>query len=197
MGAQPVTRLSRFGPSALLTPANLVTAVRFALTIPLLRIIAADGVSWRATAGWIILSCTDGLDGWLARRDGTTRSGAFLDPLADKFLAIGGLSVLAAKGIFPWVAVALIAVREVGVSAYRTAAGRRGISLPARQLGKLKTVFQLLAVGTALCPSTADLAGLALSLLWVATALTVVSGLDIVLAASRAGRRAATARPGP
>jgi len=197
MGAQPVTRLSRFGPSALLTPANLVTAVRFALTIPLLRVIAVDGVSWRATAGWVILSCTDGLDGWLARRDGTTRSGAFLDPLADKFLAIGGLSVLAAQGIFPWVAVVLIAAREVGVSAYRTAAGRRGISLPARQLGKLKTVFQLLAVGTALCPSTADLAGLALSLLWVATALTVVSGLDIVVAAARAGRRAATTRPGP
>ena len=188
MGAQPVTRLSRFGPSALLTPANLVTILRFALTIPLLRIIAVDGVSWSATAGWVILACTDGLDGWLARRDGTTRSGAFLDPLADKFLAIGGLSALAAKGIFPWVAVGLIAVREVGVSAYRTAAGRRGVSLPARQLGKMKTVFQLVAVAVALCPSTADLAGLALSILWMAVALTVVSGLDIVVAAQRAGR---------
>jgi len=90
----------------------------------------------------------------------------------------------------------LIAVREVGVSAYRTAAGRRGVSLPARQLGKMKTVFQLLAVGTALCPSTADLAGFSLSLLWVAVVLTVVSGLDIVLVAVRSGRVAA-ARPGP
>src|SRR5882757_2573619 len=98
MGAQPVTRISRFGPSALLTPANLVTIARFALTVPLLQVIAADGVSWRATVGWIVLACTDGLDGWLARRDGTTRSGAFLDPLADKFLAIGGLSALAAQG---------------------------------------------------------------------------------------------------
>ena len=51
---------------------------------------------------------------------GTTRSGAFLDPLADKFLAIGGLASLAAKGAFPWVAVVLIAVREVGVSLYRS-----------------------------------------------------------------------------
>jgi CDP-diacylglycerol--glycerol-3-phosphate 3-phosphatidyltransferase len=188
MGAQPVTRISRFGPSALLTPANLVTMARFALTVPLLQLIAADGVSWRVTVGWIVLACTDGLDGWLARRDGTTRSGAFLDPLADKFLAIGGLSALAAQGVFPWVAVGLIAVREVGVSAYRTAAGRRGVSLPARQLGKMKTVFQLVAVGVALCPSTADLAGLALSILWVAVALTVVSGLDIVVAAQRTGR---------
>src|SRR5918992_663758 len=129
MGAQPVSRISRFGPSALLTPANFVTALRFALTIPLLQVIAMDGVSWRAFVGWVMLACTDGLDGWLARRDGTTRSGAFLDPLADKFLALGGLATLAAEGIFPWVAVGLIAVREVGVSAYRTAAGRRGVSL--------------------------------------------------------------------
>ena len=188
MGAQPVPRISRFGPSALRTPANLITALRFALTIPLLRVIASDGVSWRATVGWVVLACTDGLDGWLARRDGTTRSGAFLDPLADKFLAIGGLSALAAQGVFPWLAVGLVTVREVGVSAYRTAAGRRGVCLPARQLGKMKTVFQLVAVGVALCPSTAELAGLALSILWLAVALTVVSGLDIVVAAQRAGR---------
>ncbi len=190
MGAQPVSPISRFGPSALLTPANFVTALRFALTIPLLQVISIDGVSWRATVGWIMLACTDGLDGWLARRDGTTRSGAFLDPLADKFLAIGGLSALAAMGVFPWLAVGLITVREVGVSAYRTAAGRRGISIPARNLGKMKTVFQLVAVGVALCPSTADLSGLSLSILWMAVALTVVSGLDVVLAAQRAGRSA-------
>ena len=185
MCVRPVSRISRFGPSALLTPANLVTIGRFALTIPLLELIAADGVSWRATVAWIMLACTDGLDGWLARRDGTTRSGAFLDPLADKFLALGGLSALAAKGVFPWVAVILIGVREVGVSLYRTAAGRRGISMPARNLGKTKTVFQLVAVGWALCPSTADYSGLGLSILWVAVALTVVSGLDVVLAAHR------------
>src|SRR5947207_3189178 len=64
MGAQPVTRLSRFGPSALLTPANLVTMLRFALTVPLLRIIAEDGVSWRATA---LGPATAGLAGfWLS-----------------------------------------------------------------------------------------------------------------------------------
>ena len=185
MGAQPVSPISRFGPSALLTPANFVTMLRFALTVPLLQVIATDGVSWRATVGWIILASTDGLDGWLARRDGTTRSGAFLDPLADKFLAIGGLASLAAQDVFPWVAVILIGVREVGVSLYRTAAGRRGVSMPARNLGKTKTVFQLVAVGWALCPSTADYSGLGLSILWVAVALTVISGLDIVLAAQR------------
>jgi CDP-diacylglycerol---glycerol-3-phosphate 3-phosphatidyltransferase len=172
--------LSRFGPSALLTPANAVTLGRLALTVPLLAIISAEGPSWRAATGWVVLGSTDGLDGWLARRDGTTRSGAFLDPLADKFLALGGLCALAAQHIFPWFAVSLVMVREVGISAYRAAAGRRGVSLPARRLGKYKTVCQLVAVGLALWPPTASSPRLALTALWLALALTIVSGLDIV-----------------
>jgi CDP-diacylglycerol--glycerol-3-phosphate 3-phosphatidyltransferase len=176
----PSVRAFRFGPSALLTPANLVTIMRFALTLPLLAVISAEGPSWRAWVGWVVLGSTDGLDGWLARRDGTTRSGAFLDPLADKFLAIGGLVALAAQEIFPWLAVGLITAREVAVSAYRTWAGKRGISIPARRLGKVKTVAQLVAVGIALCPLTDSPAWLALTGLWVAVGLTLVSGLDIL-----------------
>ncbi len=176
----PAVPRFRFGPSALLTPANLVTLLRFALTLPLLSVISAEGPSWRAWVGWVILGSTDGLDGWLARRDGTTRSGAFLDPLADKFLAIGGLVALAPQEIFPWLAVGLITAREVAVSAYRTWAGRRGVSIPARWLGKLKTISQLVAVGVALCPLTDSPPGLALTVLWAAVGLTLVSGLDIL-----------------
>jgi CDP-diacylglycerol--glycerol-3-phosphate 3-phosphatidyltransferase len=170
----------RYGDTALLTPANVVTLARAALTIPLLGLISAGGATWASFWAWTVMSCTDGLDGWLARRSGTTRSGAFLDPLADKFLVIGGLFVLAAEGVFPWVAVLLMAGREVFISAYRARAGRRGISLPARQLGKWKTTFQLVAVGTALCPITADSLWIALTLLWGAVALALISGLDIV-----------------
>ncbi len=170
----------RFGPSALLTPANFVTVLRFALTLPLLTVISADGASWRAWVGWCILGSTDGLDGWLARRDGTTRSGAFLDPLADKFLAIGGLIALATQEVFPWLAVVLIASRELAVSAYRTWAGRRGVCIPARRLGKFKTAFQLVAVGVALCPMTDSPPWMALAVLWVAVGLTLVSGFDIL-----------------
>lgn len=170
----------RFGPSALLTPANFVTAFRVALTLPLLAVISSEGPSWRAAIGWIILGTTDGLDGWLARRDGTTRSGAFLDPLADKFLALGGLVALAGRGAFPWAPVVAMGVREVAVSAYRTAAGRRGISLPARKLGKWKTVTQIVAVSLALCPLTDTPAVLSLTALWLAFALTIVSGLDLL-----------------
>jgi CDP-diacylglycerol--glycerol-3-phosphate 3-phosphatidyltransferase len=177
--------LTRFGPSALLTPANIVTLARLGLTVPLLVVIVAEGPSWTAAVGWAVLGSTDGLDGWLARRDGKTRSGAFLDPLADKFLALGGLCALAAQDIFPWVPVGLVTTREVGISAYRAVAGRRGVSLPARRLGKYKTVCQLVAVGLALFPPTASRRGLALAVLWLAVALTLVSGLDIVLHGAR------------
>jgi CDP-diacylglycerol---glycerol-3-phosphate 3-phosphatidyltransferase len=180
-----VPGVRRFGPTAVATPANIVTLARVALTFPLLVVIAIDGPSWRSGLGWILVGGTDGLDGWLARRDGATRSGAFLDPLADKFLAIGGLWVLAAKGIFPWVAVVVIVAREVWISMYRWMLARRGVSLPARSMGKAKTLFQLLAVGFALNPITAEAYGLSLGLLWVAVALTLVSAADIVLAVRR------------
>jgi CDP-diacylglycerol--glycerol-3-phosphate 3-phosphatidyltransferase len=189
MGAQPVSRISRFGPSALLTPANLVTTLRFALTIPLLRIIAVDGVSWRATVGWIILACTDGLDGWLARRDGTTRSGAFLDPLADKFLVLGAMFSLVSINRFAWLPVAIIAVREIGISLYRVYWGRRGLALPASRGGKLKTLLQGLAVAAAVMPPLATAyAWVGNILLWASVVVAVLSAVQYLWA----GRSAAT-----
>jgi CDP-diacylglycerol---glycerol-3-phosphate 3-phosphatidyltransferase len=176
----PMTRVRRFGPSALATPANAATMARFVLTVPLLAVVVVRGASWPAVIGWVLLGSTDGLDGWLARRDGTTRSGAFLDPLADKFLTLGGLATLAGKDLLPVIPVALIAMREVFISVYRSMAGRRGVSLPARSLGKLKTLCQLFAVGFALLPLTAHAHAFHLLVLWVAVALTWISGLDIV-----------------
>ena len=88
-----------FGPSALATPANAVTMARVGLTPMLLAGILASGASWPALALWIALASTDGVDGYLARRHGTTRSGAFLDPLADKLLVLGALACLVAEDI--------------------------------------------------------------------------------------------------
>jgi CDP-diacylglycerol---glycerol-3-phosphate 3-phosphatidyltransferase len=176
----PVAPARRFGTGALATRANYVTLARLVFAVPTLVLIEQRGASWTTVGLWFVLSCTDGLDGWLARRDGTTRSGAFLDPLADKFLVLGGFAALGLRGDFDWIPVGLVTGRELGISAYRALAGRRGISLPARQLGKWKTVFQLLAVGSVLLPWTSDLAGLQQAVLGIAVALTVVSGLDIL-----------------
>lgn len=173
-------RIHRFGQSAIATPANAMTIARLVLAVPVLVLVYRQGSNWLTLGGWFLLSITDGLDGWIARRDGTTRSGAFLDPLADKILVLGGFAVLAARHELPWIAFWIVAVREVAVSIYRSAAARRGVSLPARRLGKAKTFFQLSAVGIVLLPWTANVLWLHAVILWVAVALTVVSGLDIV-----------------
>jgi CDP-diacylglycerol---glycerol-3-phosphate 3-phosphatidyltransferase len=173
-------RSSRFGENAILTPANLVTIARLLLAIPTVLLIADRGSSWLTVGLWFVLACTDRVDGWLARRDGTTRSGAYLDPLADKFLVIGGFAALGIRGDFSWAAVAIVAVRELGISLYRSFAARRGISLPAQKMGKWKAFFQFLAVGVVLLPWTYEWATFHDIVLWIAVALTVVSALDIL-----------------
>ena len=98
-------RAKRFGETAINTPANIVTGLRLLFTIPVLVwILDEHDATWTTFTGWMVLWVTDGLDGWLARRDGTTRSGAFLDPLADKVLVLGGFFALAIRGDFAWLA---------------------------------------------------------------------------------------------
>jgi CDP-diacylglycerol---glycerol-3-phosphate 3-phosphatidyltransferase len=166
-----------FGPSALATPANAITAARL-LAAPFVALaLQAGAPSWWALALWIAVAATDGIDGWVARKQGSTRSGAFLDPLSDKVLVLGALAALVVKGRFWWVPVAIIATREVAVSVWRSRVGRRGVSVPARRLAKAKTLVQEVAVGVALVPLAGSVrAGTAL--LWVAVVVTVITGVD-------------------
>jgi CDP-diacylglycerol---glycerol-3-phosphate 3-phosphatidyltransferase len=176
-----------FGPSALATPANAVTFTRLLCAPPLWLVILAFAPSYGALALWIVLAATDGVDGYLARRHGTTRSGAFLDPLADKALVLGALWALVAADSFWWLPVALITLRELGISVFRSYWGRRGLAVPASYWAKVKTVVQSVAVGLALLPPVAeDHAWLASSVLWVAVALTLGTGAQYLIEGSRA-----------
>ena len=170
----------RFGQSAVATPANAVTLLRIAIAIPALVLIYQNGANWLNVTLWFAVTASDSLDGWLARRDGATRSGAFLDPLADKMIVLGGLGALAARGDIVWWPVLLIAARELGISLYRSVAGRRGIVLPAQRLGKYKAFTQYSAVGLVVLPISESWVGLQQLCLGVATVLTVVSGLAIL-----------------
>ncbi len=176
-----------FGPSALLTPANAITIARLVLTPFWLAVVVAQGPSWTSFLIGFVLAASDGFDGYLARRQGTTRSGAFLDPLADKFLVVGGLVALVLAGAFWWVPVAVITAREVAISGYRSWMGRRGVSIPARYWAKVKTVVQEVAIGLALLPLTAELPVIAPFALWVGVVLAVVTGAQYLLD----GRKAA------
>ena len=117
--------------------------------------IVVHGPGWAPFGVALAIGLTDGVDGWLARRQGTTRSGAFLDPLADKAAVVGALCAVAVKGEVSWLPVAIIAAREVWMSLYRIAVGRRGISIPARPSAKMKTLVQGIAILLCLAPSVA------------------------------------------
>lgn len=140
-----------------------------------------------ATTVFVAAMATDQLDGWLARRRGTSSQlGKLLDPVADKVLVLAALVMLVAESVAPAWMVALIVVRELLVSGLRLAAIERGIVLGARDLGKLKTWAQALA---------AAIAGFAAAGAWgetvawwsllVALVATWVSGLDYARMAPR------------
>lgn len=176
----------KFESTALATPANAITAVRLLATPPVLILIVHLGVSWGAALAWAAVASTDFLDGWVARRQGATTSGAFLDPLADKVLVLGALGALAATGLASWVPVVLIAGREVTISAYRSVVARQGISVPARPLAKGKTAAQDLAVGFILIPLNGlHHRGVGETLLWVSVALALISGAQYLLDSRR------------
>jgi CDP-diacylglycerol--glycerol-3-phosphate 3-phosphatidyltransferase len=180
-----VRKVAPFGPSALATPANAVTAARLVATPLMVLLIARDGPSWPAVATWFVLSWTDVLDGFLARRQGATRSGAFLDPLADKICVLAAMVTLVAVGRWWWPAVALIAARELVQTMWRYGLGRRGISVPATAWAKGKTLLQDLAVGLALLPWTARDHGPVQTVLWLAVVLTLVTGAQYLAGGRR------------
>jgi len=168
-----------YGPSAIATPANVITLVRMALAPILLIILLNDTTSYLPLVIWVILAISDGADGYVARRQGVTRSGAFLDPLADKILVFCALAGLVALGRVELLPVLIMGVREVVVSIYRMRVLADGKSLPARWVGKIKMNVQILAVGLALIPGfTTHLATVETVIIWFATALAVVSAVQ-------------------
>jgi CDP-diacylglycerol--glycerol-3-phosphate 3-phosphatidyltransferase len=171
-------------PSALATWANAITVARLLLSPVMFLVIPDDpNGSWVAFGLWFVLCASDAVDGIIARRHGTTRSGAFLDPLADKVLVLGAMFTLVSNDVFWIVPVAIIAVREFVISIYRTVVGSKGISVPASRMAKHKTLTQQLAVGFALLPLTAvDAKWLWNGFLWLAVVLAVVSGAQYLFA---------------
>ncbi len=161
-----------------------------ALAVPVVVVLFAwdfpDHAYW-ATAVFVVAMATDQVDGWLARRRNQTSAfGSLLDPIADKVLVMAALVMLVGQGVVPAWMVAGIVARELLVSGLRLAAIEKGVVIAARDLGKLKTWAQALAVaigGMAAAGAWSD--AVAWWALLVALVLTWVSGLDYARVAPR------------
>jgi CDP-diacylglycerol--glycerol-3-phosphate 3-phosphatidyltransferase len=160
------------------------------IAVPIVIILFAwdfENHAYWATAVFVVAMATDQVDGWLARRSGTSSAlGKLLDPVADKVLVLAALVMLIGEGVAPAWMVALIVVREILVSGLRLAAIERGVVLGARELGRIKTWAQAVA---------ATVAGFAAAGAWsddaawwallLAVLATWVSGADYARVAPR------------
>lgn len=100
---------------------------------------------------FVVASITDFLDGYISRKKNlVTKFGKIMDPLADKMLVASGFILLATAGVIPaWMAV-IIVLRDFFVTGLRNFGADNNKDLAASLTGKVKTVFQLLAIILAL-----------------------------------------------
>jgi CDP-diacylglycerol--glycerol-3-phosphate 3-phosphatidyltransferase len=162
---------------------------------------AQFGLERWAFAAYVVAAITDFFDGWLARRlDAASLTGAILDPIADKVLVCGAiLGLLALRTADILIPSALILFREFTVSALRETAAGKGVRLSVTLLAKWKTTLQLIALGAVMLnacwaafglPSDPAIQGpfetVALGLLWLATAITLITGAQYAVQARKA-----------
>jgi len=190
---------------SILNPANALTLLRIAL-VPLYLWLfeRLDGLSVTvALVVFVAAAVTDLIDGRLARqRKEVTKFGRFMDPLADKFLVIGALVQFWLLGLVNVWFVAIIVVRDVGVTAMRIRAIMTGTELKTSGDAKLKTTIQLTAIitiivftGGRLIAMSAGIGGAAVEigryivffnvLVSIAAAFTVYSWITYILSGLR------------
>jgi CDP-diacylglycerol---glycerol-3-phosphate 3-phosphatidyltransferase len=173
-----MTTTQRYGPTALLTPANGLTILRLVLMPFFVALIVSRGATWLTAAVGAVAAFSDGFDGIIARRQGATRSGAFLDPLVDKIVVLASMYALCATGHLPWLPVVLITGREVWMSIYRSRLSSIGRSVPARNSAKVKTFVQDFAIAWCVLPPTAHFYALQVVTIWLAAAITLYTGYE-------------------
>lgn len=173
---------------------NILTMMRIA-AIPLMAVLLmspSQPAGFWAAAVFAIASITDWLDGYLARRMGiVTVFGKFLDPIADKLIVMAALIMILPFGRVPAWMVLIILGREIIITGLRGIASSEGIVIQASDLGKFKTIFQIVAIlglllhydynwffGISHQLLQVNMHNVGMFYLWIATLLTVWSGID-------------------
>jgi CDP-diacylglycerol--glycerol-3-phosphate 3-phosphatidyltransferase len=173
---------------------NILTLLRIA-AIPVLVVLlispSREAGFW-AAALFAVASITDWLDGYLARRMGiVTVFGKFLDPIADKLIVMAALIMIIPFNRAPAWMVLVIMGREIIITGLRGLASTEGIVIPASNLGKFKTIFQIVAILGLLLHYdyrwffaidhpllVVNMHNIGIFYLWIATIITIWSGID-------------------
>ncbi len=140
-------------------------------------------LGWRTIAFllFVAASVTDYLDGMIARRDGlVTNFGKIMDPLADKILVYSAMTLLTADGTIHPIILIIVLAREFTVAGIRTVAASDGTVIAAAMSGKIKTVLQMIAVALLILAKPPVLYKLGQITIWLALAMTIVSGAEYV-----------------
>jgi cardiolipin synthase len=180
---------------------NTITVLRI-LLVPVFAIaFVLPGEAWRLTAFvvFVIAGLSDFFDGLAARKlNQPSDFGRMLDPIADKILVGVALMMLVAEGsvqqfnlppnpglhsLLKLVPALVILAREILVSGLREFLAEVRVSVPVTFLAKIKTTIQLVAIGAMILGPIADRwvpgsLALAYTALWVAAALTVITGYE-------------------
>ena len=164
-----------------MTVADLLTLLRLPLAV-LFVVIRDDAVRLLILA---VAAGTDLLDGFLARRVGGSRFGAFIDPVADKLFMLAAFIVVALSGTLTWYEIAGVLLRDLvaTVAFVVTSVSGRAMSIPARLGGKAVTVAQILTLVAFLTESP-----LLRPMAWATAAVALYAIWDYSQAASKAKR---------
>lgn len=172
---------------------NAITLGRIALVpIFVFLLLISEGANslerWAGIVVFVLAISTDGLDGAVARKTGkVTNLGKILDPIADKALLGGALLTLSFLGEIDWWITILILAREAAVTLYRVVVVKRKV-IAATKAGKLKTIFQGVAIGAVLAPFEVWVPAWSFveqGLLFIALGATLISGAQFFVAANK------------
>ncbi len=174
---------------------NLLTLFRIAV-IPGLVVLfyfETTFASWLACGLFSLAAITDFLDGYIARaRKQQSAFGRFLDPVADKLLVASALLMMVAFGQISGLVILpalVILCREITVSGLREYLAGLQVGVPVSQLAKWKTTLQMVAIAVLIVgdngPWNIPLVEIGEAGLWIAAALTIVTGYDYLRAGLR------------
>lgn len=159
-----------------MTTASKITLLRV-LMIPVFMVLLLMGYSIPALIVFIVASCTDFVDGYIARHyNQVSNFGKFLDPLADKLLVISCMVIFVQWGRMPAWAVMIVLTREFAVTGLRLVAVESGRVIAAAWLGKIKTACTMVGLCVMLLFTTSSVLDWAVTLVIVLT--TLVSGIE-------------------